>query len=198
MNESLDTALEKINSARIRIRNEIGATGAKITQLEQENIFLPKQIASFGEVKKSILALVAAAGERYAKTYIRAAIIDFAKGASRDPGDMRKYGQPLTLGELNGAINGEIFPMANTGFLSGGAANLGDLVLYAVQPLAVQETLTKLLDQLAPSDLGLNNLGVETEITLDQMNERIAANLAEINLLKSRKTQLENELKKLS
>jgi uncharacterized coiled-coil DUF342 family protein len=198
MSKSLDTALEQVQSARINLRSEIESIASEINLLEQENRSLPNQTASFGELKKAILELVVTAGARHAETHIRASIIDFAKGAGRDMSELNKYGKPLTLGELNGAIRGEIFPMANTRFLSSGAGQIDDLVLYAVLSGAVQEMLSRMLDQLSPADLGLKNMDAEPEMTRDEMNERIASNRAEIERLKSQKTQLESELKKLS
>lgn len=198
MAETLDKALEKIQSARSDLRSEIESATSEIDRLEGENRSLPNQTASFGEVKKAVLEIVATAGARYAETYIRASIIDFAKGAYRDMAELGKYGKTLTLGELDGAIKGEIFPMANTRFLSGGTGQLDDLMLYAVLSGAVQETLSRLIDQLSPTDLGMKNPADDSEMTRDEMNERIAANCAEIDRLKSRKTLLENELKKLS
>lgn len=196
MTETLDTALEKIQSARAGIRSEIESITGEIARMEEENRSLPDKPADFGEVKKAMLELVAAAGARYAQTHIRASIIDFAKGAYRDMAELGKYGQPLTLGELDGAVRGEIFPMANTRFLSGGTGKLDDLMLYAVFSGAVQETLSRLIDQLSPADLGIT--ADSGGMTREEMNERIAANRAEIDRLKSRRTTLESELKKLS
>lgn len=198
MTETLDKALEKIQSARADLRSEIESTVSEIARLEQENRALPKQEASFGEVKKGVADLVAAAGARYAKTYIRASIIDFAKGVGRDLSELSKYGQPLTLGELDGAIKGEIFPMANTRFLSGGGGIADDLVLYAVLSEAVQKTLSQQLAQLSPADLGMKASADAPAMTRAEMNERIAANCGEIDRLKSRKVLLESELNKLS
>lgn len=198
MTNKLDKALEAVQSARANIRSEIESATSDIARLEQENRDLPKRKASFGEIKKAVLELVVTAGARYAGNHIRASIIDFAKGAYRDMAELDKYGQTLTLGELDGAIKGEIYPMANTRFLSGGAGRLDDLMLYAVFSGAVQETLARLIDQLSPADLGITNSAAEPEMTREEMNERIAANRAEIDRLKSRKTLLESELKKLS
>jgi hypothetical protein len=198
MAETLDKALEKIQSARAGIRSEIESISSEIARLEEENRALPNQTASFGEVKKAVLELVETAGARYAETQIRASIIDFAKGAYRDMAELGKYGKTLTLGELDGAIKGEIFPMANTRFLSGGVGQLDDLMLYAVFSGAVQETLSRLIDQLSPTDLGMKNSATDSEMTRDKMNELITSNRAEIDRLKLRKTTLESELKKLS
>lgn len=196
MNETLDKALEKIHSARADISSEIESIAVEIVRLEQETRSLPKQTASFSEIKKGILDLVVAAGERHADAQIRASIIDFAKGAYRDIGSPEKYGTPLTLGELDAAIKGELFPMANTRFLSGGVGKADDLVLYAVLSDAVRKTLSRQLDKLTSADLGMK--GAEPEMSRDEMNERIAANLARIANLKERKAVLESELKKLS
>lgn len=198
MTKSLDSALEQIQSARTNLRSEIESIASEIDRREQENRSLPNQTASFGELKKAILEMVVTAGARHAERHIRASIIDFAKGAGRDMSELNKYGNPLTLGELNGAILGDIFPMANTGFLSSGAGQIDDLALYAVFPDAVRETLSRMIDQLSPADLGLKNSDAEPEMTRDEMNERIAANRAEIERLKLQKTQLESELKNLS
>lgn len=84
MTDALDTAIETIHSARASIRSEIESITAEILRLEEENRALPNRAASFSELKKGILDLVKAAGERYADTQIRATIIDFAKGAYRD------------------------------------------------------------------------------------------------------------------
>lgn len=196
MSETLDRALEEIHAARASIRTEIETITAEIGRLEQENRTLPTQTAPFADLKQGILEMVKAAGERYAETQIRASIVDFAKGAYRDMADLGRYGEPLTLGELDSAIKGELFPMANTRFLSGGPGRGDDLVLYAVLSEAVQAALARVVDQLSPSDLGIreDNGGM----TREQMNERIAANGAEIARLKSRKAALEGELSKLS
>lgn len=198
MTETLDKALVKIQNARADIRSKIESIIGKIASMEQENKSLPDQAASFSEIKKAVLELVVTAGMRYADRHIRTTIIDFAKGAYRDASGLVKYGQTLTLGELNGAIKGEIFPMANTNFLSGGTGQMGDLMLYAVLSGAVQEALSRQIDQLSPADLGINNPADEPEMTRDEMNERIAANCTEIERLKQQKTQLEIKLKKLS
>lgn len=198
MTETLDMALEKIQTARAAIRSEIETIAGEIARLEDENLALPRQTASFGELKKGMLELVQAAGKRYADTHIRASIIDFAKGAYRDMADLDKYGQPLTLGELDGAIKGEVFPMANTRFLTGGASRGDDLVLYAVLTGAIQETLARQVDQLTPADLGVPDQDGVPGMTREEMNGRIASNRAEIERLKGRKTTLESELKKLS
>lgn len=198
MTETLDKALVKIQNARADIRSKIESITGKIASLEQENKSLPDQTASLSEIKKAVLELVVTAGMRYADRHIRATIIDFAKGAYRDASELVKYGQTLTLGELNGAIRGEIFPMANTNFLSSGTGQMGDLMLYAVLSGSVQEALSRQIDQLSPADLGIKNPADEPEMTRDEMNERIAANCTEIDRLKLQKTQLEHELKKLS
>lgn len=198
MTEQLDKALEAVQGARANIRSEIGSITSDIARLEQENRDLPKHKASFGEIKKGILELVVTAGARYASNHIKASIIDFAKGAYRDMADLQKYGQTLTLGELDGAIKGEIFPMANTRFLSRGAGGVDDLMLYAVFSGAVQETLSRMIDQLSPADLGLPATPSESEMTRAEMTERIAGNLTEIDSLKARKATLEGELRKLS
>lgn len=197
MTETLDKALEKVHSARAGIRSEVESITGDISRLEQENRDLPKRTASFGEIKKGILNLVETAGARYASTHIKAAIIDFAKGAGRDMAGLSKYGQPLTLGELDRAIKGEIFPMGNTRFLSRGDGGVDDLMLYAVFSGAIQETLARLIDQLSPADLGMKDQA-ETGMTRTEMNERIAANHAEIERLKARKETLGGELRKLS
>lgn len=198
MTEKLDKALEAIQGARANIRSEIESMTSDIARLEQENRDLPKHKASFGEIKKGILELVETAGARYASTHIKASIIDFAKGAYRDMADLNKYGQTLTLGELDGAVRGEIFPMANTRFLSNGSGRVDDLMLYAVFSGAVQETLSRMIDLLSPADLGLPATPSEPEMTRAEMTERIAGNLAEIDRLKARKATLEGELRKLS
>lgn len=196
MTDKLDQALEAVRTARANILSDIESITSGIARLEQENRSLPNQTASFGEIKKAVLEMVVTAGVRYANTHIRATIIDFAKGAYRDMAELDKYGKTLTLGELNGAVKGEIYPMANTRFLSGGTGRPDDLMLYAVFSGAVQETLARLIDQLSPADLGITNPAAE--MTREEMNERIAANRVEIDRLKSRKTLLESELKKLS
>lgn len=61
MTETLDKALEKVHSARAGIRSEIESITGDIARLEEENHSLPNQPASFGEVKKAILEIVAAA-----------------------------------------------------------------------------------------------------------------------------------------
>lgn len=199
MSDKLDKALEAIQRARTTIRSDIESVTSDIARLEQINRDLPKHEASFGEIKKGVLELVETAGARYASTYIRASIIDFAKGAYRDMASLDKYGQPLTLGELDGAIKGEIFPMGNTRFLSGGGSGrVDDLALYAVHSGAVQETLSRIIDQLSPADLGLPATPSAPEMTRAEMSEQIADNLAEINRLKTRKATLEGELRKLS
>lgn len=198
MTEKLDKALEAVQSARADIRSEIESMSSDIARLEQENRDLPKHQASFGEIKKGILELVVTAGARYASNHIKASIIDFAKGAYRDMADLQKYGQTLTLGELDGAVKGSIFPMANTRFLSRGVGGVDDLMLYAVFSGAVQETLSRMIDQLSPADLGLPDKPSEPEMTRAEMSEQIADNLAEIDRLKARKATLEGELKKLS
>lgn len=198
MTDTLDKALEAVQIARAGIRSEIESITGDVARLEQENRDLPKCQASFGEIKKGILELVETAGARYASNHIKASIIDFAKGAHRDMAELQKYGQPLTLGELDGAIKGEIFPMANARFLSGGVGRVDDLMLYAVFSGAVQETLSRMIDLLSPADLGLPEAPSEPEMTRTEMAERIAANKVEIDRLKSRKTLLESELKKLS
>ena len=199
MTDKLDQALEAVRTARANILSDIESITSDIARLEQENRDLPKHKASFGEIKKGVLELVESAGGRYASPYIRASIIDFAKGAYRDMASLNKYGQTLTLGELDGAIKGEIFPMGNTRFLSGGASGrVDDLVLYAVLSGAVQETLSRMIDQLSPADLGLPATPSEPEMTRAEMTERIAGNLAEIDSLKARKATLEGELRKLS
>jgi cell division protein FtsB len=198
MSEALDKALVKIQHARAGIRDEIDSITGEITRLEQENRDLPNQTASFGEIKKAILELVEATGARYADTHIRASIIDFAKGAGRDMSQLDRYGKTLTLGELNGAIRGEVFPMANTCFLSGGAGRLDDLMLYAVLSDAVKETLSRMMDLLSPADLGLPDTPSEPAMTRAEMTERIVANRDEVATLKARKEILEGELVKLS
>ena len=199
MTETLDNALEKIHSARAAIRSEIESIKGEIARLEQENRTLPDQTASFGEIKKGVLDLVASAGARYAETYIRASIIDFAKGAYRDMGSLSKYGQPLSLGELDAAVKGKSFPMANSPFLTGGNADkANDLVLYAISHAAVQEVLSRLMETLTPADFGLRESPRDEEMSRAEMNERIAANLAQIDNLRERKAVLESELKKLS
>lgn len=198
MTDKLDKALEAIQSARSNIRSDIEAIASDITLLEQENRDLPKHKASFGEIKKGVLELVETAGARYASTYIKASIIDFAKGAYRDMADLGKYGQTLTLGELDGAIRGEIFPMGNTRFLSRGAGGVDDLMMYAVFSVAVQETLSRLIDTLSPADLGLPDTPSEPAMTRTEMTGRIATNREEIERLKARKATLEGELRKLS
>lgn len=198
MTDKLDKALEAIQNARANIRNDIESITSDITRLEQENRDLPKHKASFEEIKKGVLELVETAGARYASTYIKASIIDFAKGAYRDMADAGKYGQTLTLGELDGAIKGEIFPMGNTRFLSRGAGGVDDLMLYAVFSGAVQETLSRMIDLLSPADMGLPDTPSEPAMTRADMTERIAANREEIERLKARKAALEGELKKLS
>lgn len=112
--------------------------------------------------------------------------------------ELKKYGQTLTLGELEGAIQGEIFPMANTRFLSGGAGQVDDLMLYAVFSGVVQETLSRMIDLLSPADLGLPEAPSEPEMTRAEMTKKIAANKAEIERLMSRKATLDGELRKLS
>ena len=198
MTDKLDKALEAVQSARADIRSEIESVAGDIARLEQENRDLPQRKASFGEIKKGILDLVETAGARYASNHIKASIIDFAKGAYRDMADIQKYGQTLTLGELDGAINGTIFPMANARFLSRGAGGIDDLMLYAVFSGAVQEALSRMIDMLSPADLGLPDAPSGPEMTRAEMAGRIAANTAEIERLKSRKTMLESELRKLS
>lgn len=196
MTETLDQALEKVQSARNGLRNEIETIAAELARLEEENRTLPSQTASFSEIKQGILDLVEASGARYAKTHIRPTIIDFAKGAYRDLAELDRYGEPLTLGELDAAVNGEIFPMANTRFLSGGTGQADDLILYAVLSGAVRETMSRMLDQLTPADLGLDDSAAV--MTRAEMRDRMAANRAEIAHLSARKAQLESELKKLS
>lgn len=198
MTDKLDKALEAVQKARAGIRGEIESITGNIARLEQETRDLPKRTASFGEIKKGILDLVETAGARYASNHIKASIIDFAKGAYRDMSELSKYGQPLTLGELDGAIKGEIFPMGNARFLSNGAGGIDDLMLYAVFSGAVQETLSRMIDLLSPADLGLPDTPSEPEMTRAEMNERIAANHAEIERLKARKATLDGELRKLS
>lgn len=198
MTETLDKALEKIQSARSSIRSEIESIASEIARLEEENCGLPKRTASFGEIKKGILDLVETAGVRYASNHIKTSIIDFAKGAYRDMAELSKYGQPLTLGELDGAIKGEIFPMANARFLSRSAGGIDDLMLYAVFSGAVQETLSRMIDLLSPADLGLPDAPSEPEMTRAEMIEKIAANRTEIERLKARKATLDGELRKLS
>ncbi len=195
---TLEKALSAVQSARAEIKAEIESITGEIARLEDENLAMPSQKASFGEIKKAILDLVDAAGARHAETHIRATIIDFAKGAYRDMANLDKYGQTLTLGELDGAVKGEVFPMANARFLSGGAGEIDDLMLYAVFSGAVKETLSRLIDMLSPSDLGIPQAIDAAGMTREEMNERIAANLTEIDRLKSRKAALENELRKLS
>lgn len=198
MTDKLDKALEAVQKARAGIRGEIESITGDIARLEQENRDLPKRTASFGELKKGILDLVETAGARYASTHIKASIIDFAKGAYRDMAELSKYGQPLTLGELDGAIKGEIFPMGNASFLSRGAGGIDDLMLYAVFSGAVQETLSRMIDLLSPADLGLPDTPSEPEMTRAEMIEKIAANRAEIERLEARKATLDGELRKLS
>lgn len=198
MTEKLDEALEAVRTARANILSDIESMSSDIARLELENSDLPKHKASFGEIKKGILELVETAGARYASTHIKASIIDFAKGAYRDMADLNKYGQTLTLGELDGAVRGEIFPMANTRFLSSGSGRVDDLMIYAVFSGAVQETLSRMIDLLSPADLGLSENPSEPEMTRAEMTERIADNLAEIDRLKARKATLEGELRKLS
>lgn len=196
MSEALDKALEKIQRARAGISDEIDSITGAIARLEEENRTLPRQTASFAELKRGILELVKSAGERYAETSFRATISDFAKGAYRDMADLGRYGEPLTLGELDAAVKGELFPMANTRFLSGGASQGDDLVLYAVLAGGVQDALARVMDRITPADLGVQD--DDSAMTREQMNEQIAANCAEIENLKTRKTLLEGELKKLS
>jgi hypothetical protein len=71
-------------------------------------------------------------------------------------------------------------------------------MLYAVFSGAVQETLSRMIDQLSPADLGLPDKPSEPEMTRAEMSEQIADNLAEIDRLKARKATLEGELRKLS
>lgn len=196
MTETLDQALEQIQSARNGLRNEIETIAAELARLEEENRTLPSQTASFSEVKQGILDLVEAAGARYAQTRIRQTVVDFAKGAYRDMAELDRYGEPLTLGEIEAAINGEIFPMANTRFLSGAAGQADDLILYAVLSGGVRETLAGVLDQITPAELGIDDSAAV--MTRAEMKERMAANRAEIDRLGARKAQLESELKKLS
>jgi cell division protein FtsB len=195
MNEALDTALERIQKARADIRSEIESIAGEVARLKEENRTLPMQTASFGELKKGNLDLVKSAGTHYTETSIRGLIIDFAKGATRDMASLSKYGQPLSLGELDAAVTRKAFPIANTKFISSNG-DIGDLALYAVLQDAVQETLSRVLDQLSPADLGVK--ADSGGMTREEMNERIAANRAEIERLESRKTTLASELKKLS
>lgn len=199
MTKTIDAALAQIQSARATIRNEIGSITTEIERLEKENRAMPGQKASFGEIKKGVIDLVEKAGARYADTHIKASIIDFAKGAYRDTSALHTYGQTLTLGELDAAINGQLWPMANSRFLTGGNAGTAeDLMLYAVITGAVQETLSRVIDTLSPADLGLHHTPSDPEMTRAEMNERIATNQAEIDRLKVRKTTLDGELKKIS
>lgn len=198
MTNALDKAMGEVHAARSKIREEITAVCGEITRLEEENRTLPGQPVSFREFKKCVLDLVTAAGARYAETHIRSTIIDFAKGANRDMANLDKYGQPLTLGELDQAIGGKLFPMANARLLSGGTPNRGeDMMLYAVFSGAVTETLSRVMERMSPEELGLED-DPEGGMTREEMRGRIAANLAEIERLKERKTTLEGELARLS
>lgn len=194
-----EAALEEIRGARERIFEEINRNKAEIDRLENENAELPKLIAPFEEIKKGVLSLVDAAGERWANDKIRAAIINFATGAYCDAGIQREYGKPLRLGELDGAINGTMWPAARMQFLSPSTNSLDDLVFYAVFPEAVKIALSKVMETITPEEFGMGHAR-QSQIgpTLSEMHERISKNNEEIERLKNRNSALNQELRALS
>ena len=198
MSKSLEKALHEVQEARTRIKGEIESITREIASLEDENRMLPTRSASFDEIKKGIFDLVDAAGARYAKNYLKATVIDFAKGAYRDVANLSHYGKTLTIGELDAAVKGQVWPMANTRFLSGGNGKVDDLVFYAIVGDAVKAGIAGVLDQLTPADLGIADDVGESAMSREDMNKLIASNSAEIESLKAQMIVLQGELKKFS
>ncbi len=194
-----EAALEEIRGAREKIFEEINRNKAEIDRLQNENAELPKLIAPFEEIKKGVLSLVDAAGERWAKDKIRSAIINFATGAYCDPGLQHEYGKPLRLNELDGAINGTMWPAARMQFLSPSTNSMDDMIFYAVFPEAVKVALSKVMETITPEEFGMGHLS-QTRIgpTLSEMHERISKNNEEIERLKNRNSALNQELRALS
>lgn len=193
---NLDSVLEQVKSAHTAIKAEIEQIDQVITQLESENASLPKLQASFEEIKQGVLELIDKSGERYAQEKIKAAVINFGIG-NMSYGGGRKFGCPLTLGELDGAINGTLWPEARAQFLTYGASSFDDLAFYAVFADAVKATLTSVMETITPADFGFGSI-TKDKIgpTRAEMHMRIAKNNQEIEQLKERKSFLKDELNK--
>lgn len=193
---NLDSVLEQVKSAHATIKGEIEQIDQVITQLESENASLPKLQASFEEIKQGVIELIDKSGERYTQDKIKAAVIDFGIG-NMSVGGGRKFGCPLTLGELDGAINGTLWPEARAQFLTRGASSFDDLAFYAVCADAVKAALAKAMETITPADFGFGTI-TKDKIgpTRAEMHMRIAKNNQEIERLKERKSFLQDELRK--
>lgn len=195
---NLDSALEHVKSAHATIKGEIEQIDQAITQLESENASLPKLQASIEEIKQGVLELIDKSGERYAQEKIKAAVIDFGIGNMSSYRLGRVFGQPLTLGELDGAINGTVWPEARAQFITQmNSGAFDDLGLYAVCADAVKATLAKVMETITPADFGFGTI-TKDKIgpTRAEMHMRIARNNQEIERLKERKSFLKDELNK--
>lgn len=193
---NLDSALEHVKSAHATIKGEIEQIDQAITQLESENASLPKLQASFEEIKQGVFELIDKSGERYAQDKIKAAVISFGIG-NMSYATGRKFGCPLTLGELDGAINGTLWPEARAQFLTNGASSFDDLAFYAVFADAVKAALAKVMETITPADFGFGTI-TKDKIgpTRAEMHMRVAKNNQEIERLKERKSFLKGELNK--
>jgi hypothetical protein len=189
--------LEQVRAARDKLQEELDRTNGAIARLENENAALPETQASFEEIKQGILALVDAAGERYLQATIRPQLIAFATGGLHGLTPRENAGKPLTLGELDGAVNATNWPEARAQFIVPDKSQFDDLALYAVFGDAVKAALTKAMETLTPADFGFSRVRPE-EIgpTRAAMNARIAENRQEITRLEAHKASLQEELRK--
>lgn len=192
-------ALRQVEKAHIEITGEIKQIDQAIAELENENTSLPKLFAPFDDLKQGILDLIDSAGERWRREKIRAQLISFSTGMMGGiRGHNQDYGNPLTLRDLDGAVNGVLWPEARAQFLSGGGGgNSDDLSMYAVFGDAIKATLSKVMETITPEEFGYGKITKDNiGPTRAEMHGRITANNQEIDRLKARRKVLQQELSK--
>jgi hypothetical protein len=195
--KQLDTMLEQVKSAHAGLKKDLELTNNEIKRLENENAALPQLTASFEDIKQGILDLIDEAGERYLQGTIKAQLITFATGGLSGMRLREKPQSPLTLGELDGAVNGTLWPEARAQLITPMKGQFDDLALYAVFGDALKANLTKALETLTPTDFGFGFVR-QDQIgpTRSEMNARIAENNQEITRLKAHRASIQQELSK--
>lgn len=186
-NNDVILAFEQVKRAVHDLHEDHTRTKFRINEIEAEIAALHKMRPPFEDFKDGILELVGRAGQRYKDEYIKPQLISFATGGlsgSRQANNSEDFGKPLTLAELDGAINGTVHPESRAQLITPEKHQFDDLAFYALFGEQVKAMFDSVLSDMGPQDFGYHHL------TTDQIGPSRAEMRARENILR-------NELKEL-